>query len=65
MHVRENTIFTSDGGDDQGLKGGQAPSSEILDDPINLFLKLISNEIPILLGVSYLSTNTPQGPTYD
>jgi hypothetical protein len=49
----------------KGLQGGGVSCSEVLDDPINLFLELSSDKVSILLGISYLSTTTPQGQTYD
>jgi hypothetical protein len=66
MHVREKTIFTNDGEDDHTL-GGSATSSEILDDPINLFLELSSDKVSILFGISYSSATItkPEGETYD
>jgi len=60
----ERTIFTGDGGGMRELKGGY-PISEVLDDPVNFFLELSSDEVTILFGVSYSSSTTPHGQTYD
>jgi len=51
----------------KGLKGEQTTSSEVLDDPVNFFLELSSDEVTILFGVSYLSepTTTTERETYD
>jgi hypothetical protein len=49
----------------KGLQGGGVSCSEVLDDPINLFLEFPSDEISILLGISYSSTTRSQGETYD